>query len=100
MFGLFDILKDGDPSSLAILEQYVKELFSGSASNEQLQKIHASLDHFARQKESWRECLYFLSRTSNHETAMYALTVLEVCNMSTSSKYSLFHIVGCFCFFH
>lgn len=60
------------------MELYVNELFSGNANKEQIQKIHQALDSFSRQKGAWKDALYFLSQTTNPQTAMYALTVLEV----------------------
>ncbi|KAK4015373.1 exportin-6 [Daphnia magna] len=68
---------DGSTSSLAALELYVNELFSGNASKEQIQKIHEALDNFSRQKGAWKDALYFLNQTTNPQTAMYSLTVLE-----------------------
>ncbi|XP_057374347.1 exportin-6-like [Daphnia carinata] len=68
---------DGSTSSLAALELYVNELFSGNANKEQIQKIHQALDSFSRQKGAWKDALYFLSQTTNPQTAMYSLTVLE-----------------------
>ncbi|XP_046438149.1 exportin-6-like [Daphnia pulex] len=68
---------DGSSSSLATLELYVNELFSGNANKEQIEKIHQALDNFSRQKGAWKDALYFLSQTTNPQTAMYSLTVLE-----------------------
>lgn len=64
-------------SSLAQLELYVERLFSGGASNEEIQRIHQALESFSRQKGAWREALCFLASTSNQQVAMYSLTVLE-----------------------
>lgn len=64
--------------SLASLELCVSQLFSGSATKEQIQKIHDALDKFSRQKGAWKDALYFLGQTTNPQTAMYSLTVLEV----------------------
>jgi len=44
------VLQEGDPNSLRTLEWYVKELFSGNSNNEQIQKIHKSLESFSCQK--------------------------------------------------
>ena len=71
-------MQEGSSSSLATLELYVSELFSGNANKEQIQKIHQALDHFSHQKGAWKDALYFLSQTTNPQTAMYSLTVLEV----------------------
>jgi len=68
---------DGDPNSLRTLEWYVKELYSGNSNNEQMQKIHKSLESFSCQKGAWRNSLYFLNQTSHDQTAMFSLTVLE-----------------------
>ena len=68
---------EGDPNSLRTLEWYVKELFSGNSNNEQIQKIHKSLESFSCQKGAWRNSLYFLNQTNQYQTAMFSLTVLE-----------------------
>ncbi len=86
LFLLFS-LQEGSSSSLATLELYVNELFSGNANKEQIQKIHQALDNFSRQKGAWKDALYFLSQTTNPQTAMYALTVLEVTSVFISFFY-------------
>lgn len=72
--------QEADSSLLKTLELYIQQLFSGTATNEQIQKIHQALENFSKQKGAWKNCLYFLNQTSNQQTAMYSLTVLEVSN--------------------
>ena len=91
-FFLFSFKQEGNPSSLAALELYVKELFSGNANNQQIHKIHQALENFSRQKGAWKDALYFLNQTNCQQTAMYSLTVLEV--ISTISL-NLIYTVGC-----
>lgn len=74
--------------SLASLELCVSQLFSGSATKEEIQKIHDALDKFSRQKGAWKDALYFLGQTTNPQTAMYSLTVLEVMWSSIEIKLS------------
>ena len=66
-------------SSLSQLELLIQQLFSGGATSQQMQEIHQALESFSQQKGAWKDALYFLSHTTNQQTAMYSLTVLEVC---------------------
>ena len=67
------------------MELYVNELFSGNANKEQIEKVHQDLDNFSHKKRAWKDALHFLSQTTNPQTAMYSLTVLEVVNNKSIS---------------
>lgn len=44
----------------------------------QLSVAEDMLNQFSKTRDCWKQCLYFLSHTSNEYVMMYCLTVLEV----------------------
>lgn len=63
--------------SLRSLENLVSEFFHEATGNERKRQIEEIFATFARQEDSWRHCLAFLSETQSDLTMMYCLSVLE-----------------------
>ncbi len=63
--------------NLSALEAVLAEFFSSSTSNARKAEIEATLTSFGEQRDAWRACLGFLTRTNSHYVAMFALNTLE-----------------------
>lgn len=59
------------------LENLLSEFFSPTASNERKREIEKMLESFLQQEEAWKECLFFLGKSSNPYVCMFSLTSLE-----------------------
>ena len=53
------------------------EFFSAAASNSRKAEIEKLLGSFSEQATAWKDCLYFLTSTSNQYVCMFSLTTLE-----------------------
>ncbi|XP_052267006.1 exportin-6-like [Dreissena polymorpha] len=67
----------GDAGGLHSLEMLMSEFFSPATSNDRKREIELLLNQFSQTKDCWKQCLFFLSNTSNEFVMMYCLTVLE-----------------------
>ena len=70
---------DENSSNLKALEALLDEFFSPSTTNTRKSEIEKILSNFSGQATAWKDCLYFLTNTSNHYVCMFSLTTLETC---------------------
>jgi hypothetical protein len=68
------------------LENLLCEFFSAGASNERKREIEKMLESFLQQEEAWKECLFFLDKSSNPYVCMFSLTSLEKVNKLASMQ--------------
>ena len=64
-------------SNLSALEALLDEFFSPTTSNTRKAEIEKMLKSFSDQSTAWKDCLYFLTESSNHYVCMFSLTTLE-----------------------
>lgn len=66
-----------DEATLSSLDNLLTEFFGPSSSNERKRQIEELLNNFALQDGSWKQCMYFLSHSSNQYVLMYAFSIFE-----------------------
>ena len=70
-------MTEENASNLRALEGLMDEFFSAAASNSRKAEIEKLLGSFSEQATAWKDCLYFLTSTSNQYVCMFSLTTLE-----------------------
>ena len=70
-------LKMNKSENLQGLENLLSEFFSPAASNERKREIEKMLENFQQEEAAWRECLFFLNKSTNPYVCMFSLTSLE-----------------------
>ena len=70
-------MTEENSSNLRALEGLMDEFFSAATSNSRKAEIEKILGSFSEQATAWKDCLYFLTSTSNQFVCMFSLTTLE-----------------------
>ena len=68
---------DERASNLKALEALLDDFFAPSTNNTRKAEIEKMLKNFSDQNTAWKDCLYFLTESSNHYVCMFSLTTLE-----------------------
>eukprot|EP00794_Sanderia_malayensis_P009373 gene9373-10360_t len=70
-------LKGSEKETLLALGNLLDEFFSGNTTNERKRAIEEILDNFSHQEGAWRQCIYFLTNSTNQYVHMYSLSIFE-----------------------
>ena len=70
-------MTEDNSSNLRALEALMDEFFSPATTNSRKAEIEKLLGSFSEQSTAWKDCLYFLTSTSNQYVCMFSLTTLE-----------------------
>ena len=70
-------MTEENSSNLRALEGLMDEFFSAATSNSRKAEIEKILGGFSEQATAWKDCLFFLTSTSNQYVCMFSLTTLE-----------------------
>eukprot|EP00111_Clytia_hemisphaerica_P021343 TCONS_00062828-protein len=66
-----------DEATLKGLNDLLDEFFGPTSNNDRKRQIEELLNNFGLQDGAWRQCIYFLTKSSNQYVQMYSFSIFE-----------------------